>query len=152
VDFGPVSDRRGIDRIKREIIGVPVEFDTFEAVLKHASPQNPRPPDNVLRRRLTYQTRLLPNGKIGWRYNRSIREARRRGTVPPSGDLWPPSKKIICPTLIFRGTETDLLPAEVAKQMTELINNAQLEEVRHAGHMVFEDNPDEFLSAVLRWL
>lgn len=55
-------------------------------------------------------------------------------------------------TVIVRGTETDLLPAEVAKQMTELINNAQLEEVRHAGQMVFEDNPDEFLSAVLRWL
>ena len=100
VDIGPVSDRRGIDRIKREIIGVPEEFDTIEAVLKHASPQNPRPPDNVLRRRLTYQTRLLPNGKIGWRYDRSIREGRRRGTVPPSGGLWPPLKKITCPTLL----------------------------------------------------
>ena len=152
VDVGPELDPRGGQRISNEIINVPEEFDSFEAVVEYQGKQNRFASDAVLRRRLKYATKELPNGKIGWRYDLEIRESRRRGTVPPSADLWPSLPKITCPTLIVRGTETDLLTPEVAQRMLDTLPNAQLVEIPRAGHMVFEDNPEDFIPAVRRFL
>jgi pimeloyl-ACP methyl ester carboxylesterase len=152
VDIGPAMDLSGGQRITQEIINVPEEFDSFEAVVEYSGKQNRFASDAVLRRRLQYATKELPNGKIGWRYDLVIREQRRRGTAPPSQDLWPVLPKITCPSLIVRGLDTDLLSPEAAKRMVETMPNAQLVEVPRAGHMVFEDNPDGFLAAVCRFL
>ncbi len=148
VDVGPVLDSRGSERISREIREVPEEFDSFEAVVRYMNKQNRFASDAVLRRRLEYSTKKLPNGKIGWRYDRAIREQRRQGTTPPPTDLWPAVRSITCPTLIVRGADTDVLSLEVANQMLAAMPNARLVQVPRAGHMVFEDNPAGFLEAV----
>ncbi len=152
VDIGPTVDPVGGARITTEMQQVPEEFDSLEAVVEYMSQQNRFASDRVVRRRLQYATRELPNGKIGWRYDLAIREQRRNGTVPPAEDLWPMLPKISCPTLIVRGKQTDLLPAEVAQQMVATLPDATLVEIDQAGHMVFEDNPEDFISAVKGWL
>lgn len=152
VDIGPTLDPRGSQRINQELRDVPEEFDSFEAVVEHMSKGNRFASDAVLRRRLRYATKELPSGKIGWRYDLAIREQRRHGTVPPAEDLWPVLAKITCPTLLVRGAETDLLPADVAQRMVQDLPDASLVEVQRAGHMVFEDNPEEFIQAVSGWL
>ena len=152
VDVGPESDPRGGARITREIINVPEEFDSFEAVVEYMNKQNRFASDRVMRRRLTYATKELPNGKIGWRYDLAIREARRQGISSPQEDLWPELSRITCPTLVVRGAETDLLTLEVAQRMIETFPDGQLVEIPNAGHMVFEDNPDDFNAAVTRFL
>ena len=152
VDVGPESDPRGGARIAREIINVPEEFDSFEAVVEYMNKQNRFASDRVMRRRLTYATKELPDGKIGWRYDLAIREARRQGISSPQEDLWPALSRITCPTLVVRGAETDLLTLEVAQRMIETFANGQLVEIPSAGHMVFEDNPDDFNAAVTRFL
>ncbi|MDP6550173.1 MAG: alpha/beta hydrolase [Dehalococcoidia bacterium] len=148
VDIGPVIDPRGAKRITQEITELPEEFDSFEDVVEYMSQQNRFASDAVLLRRLQYSTMELLNGKIGWRFDRAVREQRRNGTSAPSIDLWPALPKITCPTLVVRGGETDLLGADVARQMVETIPDARLVEVPLAGHMVFEDNPGGFLAAV----
>ena len=152
VDLGPTADPRGTQRIIQELKDVPEEFDDFEAVVRHMAGGNRFASDAVLRRRLEYATRQLANGKIGWRYDLAIREQRRNGTSPPAEDLWPLLPNIGCPTWIIRGAETDLLPREVADRMVETIPTAQVIEISRAGHMVFEDNPEEFIPAVKGWL
>ena len=152
VDVGPEFDPRGSKRIAQEIINVPEEFDSFEAVVEYQGKQNTFASDAVLRRRLQYATKELPNGKIGWRYDILIREQRRQGTVPSSQDIWPEVPKITCPTLIVRGAETDILSPEVAQRMLDVMPNAQLVEIPRAGHMVFEDNPEDFIVAVREFL
>jgi pimeloyl-ACP methyl ester carboxylesterase len=152
VDIGPTVDPRGGQRITQEMTNVPEEFDDFEAVVQHMAGGNRFASDEVMRRRLKYATKELPNGKIGWRYDLAIREQRRNDTAPPAEDLWPLLPNIGCPTLVVRGTETDLLPREVADRMIETIPTAQLVEVSRAGHMVFEDNPEEFITALKGWL
>ena len=77
VDMGPDINREGGQRISREIVNVPEEFDSFEAVVEYQGKQNTFASDAVLRRRLTYATKLLSNGKIGWKYDLAIREQRR---------------------------------------------------------------------------
>ena len=152
VDVGPEFDPRGSQRIAQEIINVPEEFDSFEAVVEYQGKQNTFASDAVLRRRLQYATKELPNGKFGWRYDILIREQRRQGTVPPSQDLWPEVPKITCPTLVVRGAETDILSPQVAQRMLDVMPNAQLVEIPRAGHMVFEDNPEDFIAAVREFL
>jgi pimeloyl-ACP methyl ester carboxylesterase len=152
VDIGPAIDPSGAERITREIREVPEEFDSFEAVVEHMGKQNRYASDAVLRRRLQYATRQLPNGKVGWRYDLAIREQRRHGTGAPAVDLWAALPKITCPTLLVRGANTDTLSPQVARKMVQVIPNAQLVEVQRAGHMVFEDNPEDFIAAVKRFL
>ena len=156
VDVGPQSDPRGSERIAREMRDVPDEFDTFEAVVEYMGKENRFASDSVLRRRLQYATRQLPSGKFAWRYDLAIRAQRRQGgdTTPaaPPVDLWPVLAGIPCPTLVVRGADTDLLPLDVAQRMERELPHGQLIEVPRAGHMVFEDNPGDFIAALQNFL
>ena len=152
VDVGPTLDSRGSARISEEIRNVPEEFDSREACFDYMNAQNRFASEEVMRRRVQYSTRELPDGKIGWKYDLVIREQRRNNSVPPSDDLWPALPNITCPTLIVRGAETDLLAADTAQRMLSTLPNAQLVEVEQAGHMVFEDNPSGFIAAIQQFL
>ena len=54
--------------------------------------------------------------------------------------------------MLVRGAETDLLTAETARQMIATLARGTLAEIERAGHMVFEDNPADFIAAVRNWL
>ena len=152
VDVGPTLDSRGSQRIAEEIKSVPEEFDDFAAAFAYMNGQNRFASPEVMRRRVRYATRELPNGKVGWKYDSLIREQRRNGTVPPAEDLWPALPNIACPSLIVRGAETDLLSSETAARMLETLPNPALVEIPRAGHMVFEDNPADFIAALRDFL
>jgi esterase len=151
VDIGPTSDPRGRERIRREIVEAPEAFDTFDAVVQVMNRQNRYASPEILQRRLRYMTQPLANGKLGWRYDPAIREQWRKG-VPASEDLWPALGRITCPTLIVRGMDSDILSPEVAREMLEAMPSARVVEIQRATHMVFEDNPDDFLFAVSEFL
>ena len=152
VDIGPEIDPAGSARITREVVEVPEEFNSFEDAFQHVNAQNRFASEPVMRRRLTYQTKELPNGKIGWRYDPEIREQRRNGTGAPPPDLWDPLSKVTCPTLIVRGSETDTLSLGVAERMVEVLADGKLVHVENAAHMVFEDNPADFNAALADFL
>ena len=152
VDIGPRIEPAGGNRITGELRDLPPEFDGFEDALAHVQTGNRFASERVMRRRLAGQTRTLPNGKIGWKFDPAIREQRINGTAAPAVDLWPALPRIACPTLVVRGTETDLLTPETARQMVDTLPQGELVEIPRAGHMVFEDNPDDFIAAVKGWL
>jgi pimeloyl-ACP methyl ester carboxylesterase len=152
VDIGPKIEPDGGNRITNELRNLPPELDTFEAALAHVQTGNRFASEPVMRRRLTGQTQQLPNGKIGWKFDPEIREQRINGTAAPAADLWPTLERITCPTLLVRGAETDLLTDETAQQMVATLKQGTLAEIQRAGHMVFEDNPEDFITAVHDWL
>jgi pimeloyl-ACP methyl ester carboxylesterase len=53
---------------------------------------------------------------------------------------------------VVRGTDTDLLSPEVARRMEDELAQGKLVEVQRAGHMVFEDNPEDFISQLASFL
>ena len=152
VDIGPTIDAAGGSRITGELRDLPPQFDTFEDALAHVQTGNRFASERVMRRRLAGQTRTLPNGKIGWQFDPAIREQRITGTAAPAVDLWPALPAIPCPTLVVRGAETDLLTPETAQRMIDALPRGELVEIARAGHMVFEDNPDDFIAAIQNWL
>ena len=152
VDIGPEGDPRGGARIKREIEAAQEEYDAFETLLQKQLQDNRWIAPEILRRRLTYQTTTLPNGKIGWRYDLEIRQQWRQDRRPAAAELWPVIADIPCPTLIVWGTETDVLPWPVAQRMVEVMPQAQIAKVEQAAHMVMEENPARFNQVVREFL
>jgi len=152
IDIGPDLDPKGSGRITQELIDVPEEFDSFEDVFAYQSKQNRFCSEPVLRRRLTYATRELPNGKFGWRYDLEVREQRRNNTGSKQPDLWLNLPGIKCPVLIVRGSETDTLGLATAEKMVEVLPNGKLVHVDRAAHMVFEDNPEGFIQELHNFL
>ncbi len=152
VDIGPKIEPAGGNRITEELRALPPQFDNFEDALAHVQTGNRFASEPVMRRRLTGQTQTLPDGKLGWKFDPEIREQRINGTAAPAVDLWPALERITCPTLVVRGKETDLLPRESAQQMIDTLAQGTLVEIERAGHMVFEDNPSDFIAAVQDWL
>ncbi len=148
IDIGPDVDPKGSARMTQEIKDVPEEFDSFEDVFAYQSKQNRFCSERVLRRRLTYATKELPNGKFGWRYDLEIREQRRNDSGAKQPDLWLTLPGIKCPVLIVRGSETDTLRLETAEKMLEILPNGKLVHVDRAAHMVFEDNPEGFIAVL----
>ena len=151
-EFGPQINPKGSQRIAKELIDVPEEFDTLNDAIAYMAQFNSYASDAVMYRRELYSTKELINGKIGWRYDIEIREARRRGDPIAPLDLWPALPKISCPTLVVRATETDILDLDVAQKMIETLPDGQLVEIDRAEHMVFEDNPNDFIAAIRRFL
>ena len=151
-EFGPQINPKGSQRIAKELIDVPEEFDTLNDAIAYMAQFNRYASDAVMYRRELYSTKELINGKIGWRYDIEIREARRRGDPIAPLDLWPALPKISCPTLVVRATETDILDLDVAQKMIETLPDGQLVEIDRAEHMVFEDNPNDFIAAIRRCL
>lgn len=152
VDIGPRIEPAGGNRITEELRNLPPRFDNFEDALAHVQTGNRFASESVMRRRLGGQTYETEDGKIGWKFDMEIREQRINGTAAPAVDLWPALERIPCPTLVVRGTETDLLTQETAKQMIDVLAQGTLVEIERAGHMVFEDNPSDFIAAVKGWL
>ena len=152
VDIGPRIEAAGGNRITEELRAIPPHFDNFEDALAHVQGGNRFASEAVMRRRLAGQTRQLPDGKLGWKFDPEIREQRINGTAAPAADLWPALENITCPTLVVRGTETDLLTQETADQMVSTLAQGSMVNIERAGHMVFEDNPSDFIAAVKSWL
>ena len=152
VDIAPEGDPRGGARIRQEMINAKEEFDSFEDLMEAQKRANPLCPEDVLRRRTTYQSKVLPNGKIGWRYDLEVRQQWREDRRPAPEDLWPYVENIPCPTLVVRGAESDILPMRVAEKVTQVMAQAEVVEVERAAHMVMEENPDKFTEVVKAWL
>ena len=148
IDIGPDLDPKGSARITQEIKDVPEEFDSFEDVFAYQSKQNRFCSEPVLRRRLTYATKELPNGKFGWRYDLQVREQRRNNSGSKQPDLWQNLPGLNFPVLSGRGSETDTLGLETAENMVQVLHDGKLVHVDRAAHMVFEDNPEDFISVL----
>ena len=148
VDIGPEIDPVGSARITREVVEVPEEFDSFEDAFQHVNAQNRFASESVMRRRLIYQTRELPNGKIGWRYDPEIREQRRNGTGGPPPDLWEPLQQgdLSHPDSARLGNRHH--QPQCRRAHGETLADGKLVHVDNGAHMVFEDNP---ATSTRRW-
>lgn len=84
-------------------------------------------------RRLT-ETSVRPDG-AGWRLHYDPRIAVPLRTAEPADvDLWALWDRVVCPVLVLRGAESDLLLPETAAEMTRRGPPAELIEVPGCGH------------------
>lgn len=147
VDIGPESPTSGINRIQAGLQAQDV-FDDPEEAFQAARAANPRPTDEDLRYRLQFGLKQLPDGRWTFRYDPAQRVI--LPIDPATG--WPLMPKITCPTLLIRGSDSDVLGPETAERMAREIPNCTLVTVPNSGHSVPLDNPSGFLRAARGFL
>lgn len=139
-DVGPALNFDAIMRIG-DYIGQDVRFDTFEEAVAYirAISLSFGPHSEIQWHKLSSDV-LKQNEQGQWvrHYDLSL-AVPVQATTPDMAAaaqamLWAAYDAIKCPTLLLRGTESDLLSAEAAQQMTQRGPRATLVEIEGVGH------------------
>jgi pimeloyl-ACP methyl ester carboxylesterase len=155
VDIGPDIDPRGAARVGRMAAEAPEDLGSVDEAVAHLrryATLTSAAAEAALRYRVEHGVKRLASGRYTWKYDRFLREQRRQGTAAPAIDLWPAVERITAPTLIVRGSESDVFAPETAKRMLELIPGSRLVEIPGAGHSVPAEAPEAFERAVRQFL
>ena len=144
VDIGPDIAPAGRARVGGLMAHAPERFETLQEVVAYQRANNPRYAEAMLRHRAQHAVRPLPGGGFTWKYDRALRDAIRQDRLRTPADLWPQWRAIRCPTLLVRGSDSDILTEEIAKRMLEARPDARLAVVPGAGHTVPGDQPPAF--------
>jgi pimeloyl-ACP methyl ester carboxylesterase len=151
LDIGPEVATAGTQRIMAGI-DEGVVFQSEEEAIAQARAANPRPSDETLRHRVTYNLRPLPDGTFTFKWDMALRAGsavRDDHTVEERWDAW---RAIRCPTLLVRGDDSDILAIETAERMLKENPQATLAVVADCGHSITLDRPDGLLEALRPWL
>ena len=143
VDIGPsAASSTGGVRINQELIDTPKEFDSLDDVKLFWRKQRPSISEHALNERVNFTIKQLDSGKYGFKWDvKGIAKAKIR----EDGEyMWDCVRKIQCPTLLIRGSESDILQNEVAVQMIKENLNITLIEIPDATHYVHDDQLDLF--------
>ncbi len=150
VDSGPEMGGRGESRI-RQFRELPDNLDSYQEFASRIQEYTGRSREQVLGA-LKYSIRENPDGKWTWKYDKVLRTPGYRPSNWDAEKLWECVASIRCPTLIVRGSESDIFSSEVMERMLRLIPQSSAATVPGAGHLVAGDNPAGFLSALRSFL
>ncbi len=145
VDAGPEPLPEGAERARRLSLERPERFEYADEALAYLRRTSPGYSEEVYANRMRWLFRE-DAGDFVWCSSRdalaSIMSAARRD------DLWDALRTIQCPTLIVRGTHSNVLSFEVAQRMVKTLRDGRLLEL-DAGHNVALDRPKELADAVV---
>ena len=146
VDTGPESAARGRNRIQT-FKELPDELDSFEEFASRVEEYTGRSREQTLGS-LKYSIRQRADGKWTWKYDKVMRTPGQRPPTWTPEQLWESVAKIDCPTLVVRGSESDIFSEETKGKMESVIPQCTTVTVERAGHLAAGDNPADFLVAV----
>ena len=150
VDTGPQGQRTGRDRIQR-FKELPDELDSFEEFADRVQEYTGRNREQTLGS-LKYSIRQRADGKWTWKYDKVMRTPGHRPASFTSEQLWECIARITSPTLVVRGSRSDIFADSTMQRMKEVIPDCTTVTVDRAGHLVAGDNPADFLVAVQQHL
>lgn len=139
-DVGPAINMEALTRIGT-YVGQDLRFDTFDEGLQHiraiSAPFGPHTEDEW--RKLAGDV-LRRDAEGKWMKHYDLRIAAAFDAITPDvvrqaeEASWRAYDAIICPTLLLRGAQSDLLSAQTARAMTERGPRARLVEFAGVGH------------------
>lgn len=153
VDVVPRLEPEGVSRILDFMQANIDGFDSIEEVVETVAaylPHRPQPPNpEGLRKNL----REGENGKLYWHWDPAFMKLDRRPNMAKEqGRLQQAARKVQVPTLVVRGSLSDIVSPEGADELLELMPLARVVEVGGAGHMVAGDKNDAFNAAIQAFL
>ena len=134
-DIGPLIAKEGLARIAG-YVGQDPSFRDLAAVetyLREVAASFGTLSDAQWREMAVYMSRVRRDGTLGLAYDPGIGNAFRNAPGQDM-DLWPQWERVVCPTLVLRGAESDLLRAADARAMTVRGPRAALVEFAGVGH------------------
>lgn len=149
VDVVPRIEPAGGEAIVNFMRANPEGFSSIEeaadAVARYL-PHRPRPKNaDGLKKNL----RLAENGRLYWHWDPGfVSGIERFDTVDFRCRLEAAARSISLPTLLVRGKLSEVVSAQGARSLLELIPHAEYVDVEGAGHMVAGDKNDTFNAAI----
>jgi len=146
VDASPDPLPAGAERAQRLLTGRPARFRDRAEARAYLERTSPDYPAAVYENRLAFAFRE-ENGELIWRSDPAALE-RIMTRRMPTEDRWDALSRIACPTLVVRGTRSNVLSEEVAEEMVRSLADGRLMEL-DAGHNVPLDRPRELADATV---
>ena len=151
VDIGPEITAAGASRIQSGVAQSDV-FNDIEEAYERARAANTIAPDEHLRHRVKNNMMKLADGRYTFRYDRALRDQSITRLRPSIEENWQAWKNIAVPTLLLRGSASDILSLEIANKMVDEQPHCVLSIVADSGHSIPLDQPEGFLAAVRQFL
>ena len=153
VDIALRSASAGVQKIRQFMTGHDDGFATLaeaaDAVAAY-NPDRPRPSDSV---GLMKNLRLRDDGRLYWHWDPRLMDQRPTPEPPlAANELERVSHRVIVPTLLVRGSQSDMVDDETVAEMRSLVPQLEVFEVPGAGHMVAGDRNDAFNEGVFAFL
>jgi len=128
----------------------PEHMATLDEAADYLALGDPFAPREVLLKEAVFLTRPDLDGRLIWK--RHLASGLPQLTPADIEARWQILRSIVCPTLIVRGSQSQVFEAAVAAEMARVMAAARLIEIPGAGHYVHRDNPAAFDRAVLEFL
>jgi pimeloyl-ACP methyl ester carboxylesterase len=145
VDASPDPLPAGTERARRLLTGRPARFRNREEARAYLERTSPGYSAAVYENRLAFAFRTEDGGLV-WRSDPAALERIMSGRVPAE-ERWDALGRVACPTLVVRGTRSNVLSEDVARRMVQTLPDGHLMEL-DAGHNVPLDRPRELADAV----
>lgn len=154
-DVGPELQKAGLNRIRDNVSGGGSQPTWVHAARAFGGLNAAIYPDYKIHDwlRLVRRThRLTPEGRIVADYDKQIAAPLKIPGSDEAVDMWPAYRALNhMPLLILRGALSDILAADAAKKMQDMLPHARLVEVPRVGHAPTMDEP-EALAALDGWM
>lgn len=153
-DYSPQNAPAGSQRVTRTVAGVPDVFATVDEALAYFGKPRTLAADDPYRKRMDAYLKPVAGGFIlkrdPWHRARfrAVLEGKGGGGGP---DMWAKLADVKCPTLVIRGTRSDMFAAENVERVKGSNPNIALVEI-DAGHDLAGDAPDALIAEVNRFL
>ena len=151
VDIAPKMNRGGTAKIQAFMQANPEGFTSLEEAADAVEaylPQRRRPRSiDGLRRNL----RLDESGRYRWHWDPAFM-APRKWDSDIQRRFDDAARNVSVPTLLVRGSKSEVVDDEAIRHFRELVPHAELAELEGAGHMVAGDSNDAFNQAILPFL
>jgi pimeloyl-ACP methyl ester carboxylesterase len=146
VDASPEPMPAGAERAQRLLTGRPARFRDRQEARAYLERTSPGYPPAVYENRLAFAFREEDGGLV-WRSDPAALERIMRGRIPAE-ERWDALGRIACPTLVVRGTRSNVLTEAAARRMVRTLTRGRLLELE-AGHNVPLDRARELADAVV---
>lgn len=149
LDYSPENAAAGSKRVAETVAGVPDVFSTVDDAMRHFGADASR------RERFEAYLRKVAGGyaiKRDPHFRDQFRRILETGERPKLGvDMWQVIAEIACPTLVVRGSRSDLFAAETVAKVKAANPRFTVVEA-DAPHNIPGENPPGFLAALAPFL
>lgn len=155
VDWSPDNAPAGSRRVAQTVANTPEVFEDLAALMRYFGEDSDSPNGADRKARFEAYSRVVPGGlaiKRDPHFRQQFKRQLETGEKAQHGaDLWKAVGDVQVPTLVLRGTRSDLFAVETLPKVLATNPRFQAVEVE-AGHHVAGDNPDAALKAIRQFI
>lgn len=145
IETAPEVLRSGIETIRR-LLATGATFHSLDEAIESFREFFPYATTEQIERRVRASLTVNDDGMYVWEFDPIFRDPTSRPPDPDPGqrrlsDLWDCADRVQCPTMIVRGSETDMLTPEAIQRLHRRVSGSRVSLIEDAGHSVPTDQP-----------